>query len=227
MPRSFGVRQAVGPYSRMGPRTCEQVHMTSLEILERVGIEVHDEQARSILADGGAAVDGLRVRIPPHAVEQALSVTPSRITLCDREGHAAIRAWGYDTYFGGGSDCLYVLDHQTGNRRKAVLDDVRQAATLMNGLPGIDFVMSAFLPSDVDQQAYDRYQMEVMLNNTSKPIVFVTPDFEGCVTMVEMCEIVAGGAKPFRDRPFATCYINVTSGLVANEEATQKCVYLA
>jgi len=69
--------------------------------------------------------------------------------------------------------------------------------------------------------------MEVMLNNTSKPIVFVTPDFEGCVAAVEMCEIVAGGAEAFQGRPFATCYINVTSGLTANAEALQKCMYLA
>jgi trimethylamine--corrinoid protein Co-methyltransferase len=139
----------------------------------------------------------------------------------------AIRAWGYETAFGGGSDCLYVLDHRTGERRKAVLQDVREAVTVMDALPEIDFVMSAFLPSDVDQQVYDRYQMEVMLNQTTKPIVFVTPDFEGCVTMVEMCEVVAGGEEAFRRRPFATCYINVTSGLVANEEATRKCIYLA
>ena len=49
--------------------------------------------------------------------------------------------------FGGGSDCLNVLDHHSGERRKPVLDDVRQAkATIMDALPEIDFVMSAFLP---------------------------------------------------------------------------------
>ena len=58
--------------------------------------------------------------------------------------------------------------------------------------------MSAFLPEDVDQRVYDRYQMEVMLNNTTKPIVFVTPDFEGCVAAIEMCEVVAGSAEAFR-----------------------------
>jgi trimethylamine--corrinoid protein Co-methyltransferase len=79
----------------------------------------------------------------------------------------------------------------------------------------------------VDQRIYDRYQMEVMLNHTTKPIVFVSPDFEGCVAAVEMCEAVAGGAEAFQRHPFATCYINVTSGLVANEEALQKCIYLA
>ena len=61
------------------------------------------------------------------------------------------------------------------------------------------------------QRIYDRYQMEVMLNNTTKPIVFVTPDFEGCVTAVEMCEAVAGGAEAFQRKPFATCYINITA----------------
>jgi trimethylamine--corrinoid protein Co-methyltransferase len=97
----------------------------------------------------------------------------------------------------------------------------------MDALPEIDFVMSAFLPADVDPRIYDRYQMEAMLMNTTKPIVFVTPDFDGCVTAVEMCEMVAGGADAFQRKPFATCYINVTSGMIANAEALQKCMYLA
>jgi trimethylamine--corrinoid protein Co-methyltransferase len=42
-----------------------------------------------------------------------------------------------------------------------------------------------------------------------------------------MAEIVAGGAEAFQRRPFATCYINVTDGLRANQEALQKCMFLA
>ena len=38
---------------------------------------------------------------------------------------------------------------------------------------------------------------------------------------------MAGGAEAFQRTPFATCYINVTSGLIANAEALQKCIYLA
>jgi trimethylamine--corrinoid protein Co-methyltransferase len=66
-----------------------------------------------------------------------------------------------------------------------------------------------------------------MLNNTIKPIVYVTPDFKGCRAAVKMCEAVCGGVEAFRRKPFAACYINVTSGLVANEEALQKCMFLA
>ena len=214
-------------YARLGEQECEKIHMATLEILERTGVDVHEEKARSLLVKGGARADGIRVRIPEFMVARALAQVPQRLTLYDRNRRPAIRAWGYQTYYGGGSDCLNVLDHRTGLRRKPVLQDVVDAVTVMDALPEIDFVMSLFLPTDVDQQIYDRYQMEVMLNHTTKPIVFVSPDFEGCKAAVEMCEAVAGGEESFRRHPFATCYINVTSGLTANQEALQKCMYLA
>jgi trimethylamine--corrinoid protein Co-methyltransferase len=227
MIETHGLRMTSAHYARMGRQECEKIHMASLEILERVGIDVHDEKARELLVKGGAKADGIRVRIPEHVVEKALDLGPERMTLYDRHGHVAIRAWGYNTYFGGGSDCLNILDHRTDQRRRPVLKDVEEAAILMDALPEIAFVMSMFLPEDVDQRIYDRYQMAAMLNNTTKPIVFVSPDLEGCVAAVEMCEVVAGGAEALQRRPFAVCYINVTSGLVANAEALQKCMYLA
>jgi len=227
MIETHGTTMTSAHYARMGKEECEKIHLASLEILQRVGVDVHDEKARGYLVRGGARSDGLRVRIPEYMVTQALVTTPRRITLYNRHGKVAMRAGGYRAYFGGGSDCLNVLDHRTGKRRRPTLNDVREASTLLDALPEIDFVMSAFLPEEVDARIYDRYQMEVMLNNTTKPIVFVTPDFEGCVAAVEMCEIVAGGTEAFQQRPFATCYINVTSGLTANAEALQKCMYLA
>jgi len=224
---SQGQSMTSAHYARMGEEECEQIHAGTLEILERTGVDVHHQEAREILARGGAAVDGIRVRIPEYMVSRALSQAPRRVTLYDRNRKPAIRACGYNTYYGGGSDCLNILDHHTGERRVPLLEDVIAAAKVMDTLPEIDFVMSLFLPKDVDQSIYDRYQMEVMLNYTTKPIVFVSPDFEGCKAAVEMCEAVAGGGELFRRYPFATCYINVTSGLIANEEALQKCIYLA
>ncbi len=227
MIETHSLRQTSTLYSRLGPQECERIHYASLEVLERVGIEVHDERARALLVKGGGRTDGLRVTLPERLVTWALEIAPRRITLCNRDGKVAIRAWGYRSYFGGGSDCLNILDHRNGERRRPLLQDVIDAARVQDALPEVDFVMSMFLPSDVDQRIYDRYQMEAMLNHTTKPIVFVTPDFEGCVTAVEMCEVVAGGAEAFQRNPFAICYINVTSGLIANAEALQKCMYLA
>lgn len=227
MIRTHGMHQTSGHFSRLGPQECDAIHSGSLEILERIGIDVRDEKAREVLAKGGAKVDGIRVRIPEHVVAKALAVTPKRMILYDRNGKVTMRAEKYNSYFGGGSDCLNILDHRTGERRRPTLLDVKEAVILQDALPEIDFVMSAVLPADVDQNVYDRYQMEVMLNNTTKPIVFVSPDFEGTRAAIEMCEIVAGGEDAFQRKPFATSYINVTAGMLANEEATQRCMYLA
>ena len=221
------MNMASAHYARMSGAECRRIHLATLEVLERVGVDVHDERARDILTAGGATVDGIRVRLPEHMVEAALRTAPRRMTLYDRLGQVALRACDYNTYYGGGSDCLNILDHRTGERRLPTLADVVDAVKVMDALPELDVVMSLVLPTDVDQQIYDRYQMEVMLRHTTKPIVYVTPDFEGCVAAVEMCEAVAGGAEALRRKPFAACYINVTSGLVANEEALQKCIYLA
>ena len=214
-------------YARMGKTECHQIHLATLEVLERVGVDVHDSKAIEILAGGGARVDGIRVRIPEFMVKEALGKVPQRLTLYDRLGNVVIRACDYNTYYGGGSDCLNILDHRTGQRREPLLPDVVDATRVIDALPELDFAMSMVLPKDVDQRIYDRYQMEVMLNHTTKPIVYVTPDFEGCKAAVEMCEAVAGSPEAFARRPFAACYINVTSGLVANAEALQKCMYLA
>jgi trimethylamine--corrinoid protein Co-methyltransferase len=131
------------------------------------------------------------------------------------------------SYYGTGSDCLYIVDHRTGERRRAVLQDVVEGVRVCDALSHIDFVMSMFLPADLDPEISDSYQMSVMLNNTTKPIIFVTNEFAGCVDAVAMAEKVAGGADLLRERPFVACYVNVTTGLRHNESALKKLLFLA
>ena len=102
------------------------------------------------------------------------------MTLYERNGSPAILLDGYRSYYGPGSDCLNIVDHRTGQRRKAVLQDVVDAITVCDALTHIDFAMSMYMPSDVDGGIADRYQMEMMLKRTTKPIVFINYDFHGC-----------------------------------------------
>ncbi len=207
----------------------EELYLASLEILERTGARFYEEEAVELFKKAGALVsEGNRVRIPAGLVEWAMSIAPKRVRLCDRHGQPVMQLEDHKVFFGTGSDCLHVLDHRTGERRKAKLQDVVEGITLCDALPNIDYVMSMFLPWDAPlQDLYDRYQMEIMLNYTTKPIVFVTAEFEGCVDCVEMAEAVMGGPEALRQSPLVTCYINVTTALRHNKEAVQKLLYLA
>jgi len=222
--RSFGSVQ----YGRLSPEQCEKLHNASLTILERTGVRLYYQEAIDLLKKAGAFVsEGNRVRIPSGLVEKALSTAPKRVTLYDRHGQPAIYLEGHRCYYGPGSDCLNISDHRTGERRQPVVQDIVEGITVCDALPNVDFVMSMFLPSDVDAMVSDRYQMEAMLNHTTKPIVYVTNEFSGCVDAVEMAEAVVGGAEALRQKPLAACYINVTTGLRHNEEALQKLLFLS
>ncbi len=130
-------------------------------------------------------------------------------------------------FFGPGSDCLNIIDHRTGERRKPMLQDVIDGVRLCDALSNIDFVMSMVLPEDVDQTLADTYQMEVMLAHTTKPIILVSYEAQGLVNAVEMAQAVVGGAEALRQKPILTCYINVVSGAVHNADALQKLLYLS
>jgi trimethylamine--corrinoid protein Co-methyltransferase len=206
----------------------QEIHFASLEILERTGVILKLPEAADMLKKAGAHVsDGNRVRIPSHLAEWALRAAPKRVVLCNREGNRVMPLEGRKSFFGTGSDCLNILDHRTSERRKARLDDVIDVSKVCDSLENIDFVMSAFLPWDLPQEIMDRYQMQAMLSYSRKPIIFVTPDSEGCADCVKMAEVVAGGEEQLRRNPFIACYINLSADLQHNKESLQKLLFMA
>ncbi len=68
MIETHGTSMTSAHYARLGQQECEKIHAASVEILERIGVDVHDEKARDLLVKGGARSDGLRVRIPEFMV---------------------------------------------------------------------------------------------------------------------------------------------------------------
>ncbi len=216
------------PFPRLTKDQCRRIHEASLEILARVGVRLDLPEAVDLLEKAGARVDQENlVYLPSRLVEKALASAPKSVVLHDRQGNPAMVLEGYCCFYGPGSDCLNIIDHRTHERRRALLKDVQEGIVLCDALDNIDFVMSMLLPSDVDMTVADRYQMEAMLLHTTKPLIFVAYEYEGCPDCVEMAEIVAGGASALRDRPNIACYINVVSGLRHNEEGLKKLLYLA
>jgi len=215
-------------YDRLPPEACGRLHEAAISILERTGVRLHDAASVERLHGAGARVgDDGRVFVPGSLVDWALSVAPRSITLHDRGGEPAITLEGDNVWFGPGSDCLNVIDHRSGERRLATLADVRDGITLVDALPNMDFAMSMFLPSDVNPALADRHQVAVMLERTTKPLVVVTYDVDAMLDAIAMAEAAAGGPDALRARPHLALYINVTRGLVHNDDSLRKLLILA
>lgn len=214
--------------NRLPIEQAQRIHNASLEILDGIGVQLHLPEAVDLLCKAGARlIDSNQVCIPPRLVEWALATVPKEVSLFNRHGERAMVLKDGQCYYGPGSDCLNIIDHRSGERRKPVLNDVVEGVRLCDALPHIDFVMSMVLPVDVSQALADVYQMEAMLSNTLKPVVYVSYEASGLVTAVQMAEAVVGGEEALRQKPILTCYINVISGAVHNDVGLQKLLFLA
>ena len=215
-------------FRKLSDDQTQRLHHASLEILDRTGVCLYEPEALALLEQKGIkAEEGNRVRIPPGLVEWALSVAPKRAVICDRNGRRVMPLERNNVFYGPGSDCPNVIDVRTGERRRGVLQDIVDATRVCDALPNIDFLMSFCIASDLLQETADRHQMRAMFMNSTKPILFVTTEFDGCVDVIKMAEVVAGGAEALRRNPICALYINVTSALRHNQEALQKLLFMA
>jgi len=215
-------------YRRLSDDQLQALHAATLEIMSRTGIRFDHEEAVQLFRKAGASIsDGNRVRFPSWLVEWALRTAPKQIIVYDQLGRAAMRLAGRKVYYGNGSSLLYVIDHRTGDHRKAVLQDVVEALRVLDSLPYYNFVMSFALPSDVRGDLAHRYQMRAMLENTTKPVVYDSPEAASTEVAVAMAEAKAGGAEALREKPFVVSYINVANPLRHNRESIQRLLFFA
>jgi trimethylamine--corrinoid protein Co-methyltransferase len=183
---------------------CACVHAATLRVLAESGVEVLGHaSALEVFAALGADVQGTRVRLRPEHVEAALATAPRTWTLRARGSEDGERDRSDDleltqgrTYFGTGSDTLYVRDPRSGERRRVLLTDVETFAALCERLPNIDFVMSMGLPEDVPHELDDVAPVAAMLAGTRKPL-WVAPRDGAVISLIQEMAAACGAADSF------------------------------
>jgi len=205
----------------------EEIHRSSLRLLQRNGVIVHEPQALELLEAAGCSVESQRVFIPERVVQRAISTVPETIEIYDRRGRPSMSLEERKAHFGTGSDTPNVIDFQTGKRRPAVLEDVIRAARLADGLPNVDFVMSLGLAGDCPVERTDRYHFAAMMENSSKPIMFTAWSLEGLQDIYEMAAIAAAGTDKLQRRPFLIHYAMSIAPFIHPKDSLQKVLFCA
>ncbi len=172
---------------------CQTLHVATLEVLQRTGVDVRHEDALALLARAGAHVDGERVRMPAALVEDALATAPRTVRLGSRDTHSGLLLTNGSVFYGTGSDCIYVLGPGARDRRPGALADVEEMAALQERLANIDFVMSMVHPHELPADRAPVAQFAAMLRGTAKPLIMVPEDAAHLELFAEMAE--ACGAR--------------------------------
>jgi trimethylamine--corrinoid protein Co-methyltransferase len=216
---------AVPRFGMLTREQCETIHRASLEVLRRTGVRIYHDEALDLLRETDAVtIDGNLVRFQPGLVEWALAQAPSRIPLCKRGSDEVIAPLeGREVSFGTGSDCLTYLDPRTGERRPFTAADVIDCIHVTDAMPEMQFCMSMGV---IGKHPY-REQFALMLEHTTKPIVFVCDDRADCEAIVAMAAAAAGGIEQLQLNPSLLLYSEPSSPLRHSETAVGKVLYMA
>jgi trimethylamine--corrinoid protein Co-methyltransferase len=201
----------------------EEIHRSSLEILETVGVRVLDKEAVQLLKENGCRVkDENVVFVPNWLVENSIRSAPSRITIYSRKGEEAMHLEGNKVHFGLGTDLIKTRDLKTGELRPSRVEDVINAARTSDYLEEIDFIASFALPQEVPTNMMYVACFKALVENSIKPIFFTAAGEEDLSVIVEMAAAVAGGEEKLKEKPFLIQYSEPTSPLSHSYGAIRK-----
>ncbi|THB72452.1 MAG: hypothetical protein D3926_25565 [Desulfobacteraceae bacterium] len=201
---------------------CGKIHQASLEILQKTGIVVTSEKAKAIFADHGATVDKStnRVYLPPGLIEKGLSTIPSTIRIPGRTRDRDYTMGGDSLGFVNFGSTVYLNDLHTGERRKALLDDVMQVTRVMDTLDSLEILISMLNATDRSPVTETMHTLAAMMANSTKPVEAIPPTADLIPKMALMGE-AAVGKDAFRKNPFFFTGVCVVSPLQLVDDCSE------
>ena len=181
----------------------DQIINEALDVLEKTGVLVENEEALQLLQDAGCRVQGQTVHFKAAIVQKTLDSAPGKIHVYDRKGELALRLEGNQIHFDPGSAALMILDPDSGEEREPVTRDLLRFSRLTDALPYLAAQSTGLISTDVPKMMQDRYRLYVALMNGTKPVITGTFAVESFRIMKEMLVCVRGSEEKLKEKPLA------------------------
>ncbi len=200
-----------------------EVHLATLEILERVGVKVSEQKALRLLEEAGAFVDVKEkiAKIPRYLVEEAIKKAPSGFTLFGRNPKYKLRLQDKRVYFSMGGQSVNVLDLETGKQRASTLKDCENFYRLADALENVHHTTIVVRPRDIPDSVAHVHELFAGLRNTTKTLDGETYGQAVALDSIRMASVVAGGEEELKKRPLLLGFHNPVSPLEHSEKLTE------
>ena len=190
-----------------------QIHDSSIRILENIGVEIsHDEILRR-LRESGAQIYEKRAKIPERLVMESLEKSGKSFTIFGRDRNKKARfGYGERNYNSIAGEAHWVDDNCL-NRRPASLDDVAIASRIGDALENINIVGAMSDPKELPIACRCVEVAAQQLRNTTKPITFWFYDRRSAKYIMELFSAVAGSEREAAEKPYAYPFLEPISPL--------------
>lgn len=201
------------------------IYRATLACLQRTGVEVRNQEARQLLHDAGAKIEGHRVRIPSQIIETALADVPKAFTICGQNQKWDMSIDSEHVRFGPGPTCTYFMDPHTGEKRKTQNSDPALTARVCDALDNIDYVMSLGLIDNVTSSLASVYEFAQMITHTGKPILGWAFKKDHLEDIYKIATTVSGSEEVFQQRPNFGFFSTWQAPLTHTDEDLNNCLW--
>jgi trimethylamine--corrinoid protein Co-methyltransferase len=205
------------------PEELEDIHLSTLQVLEHTGVLVDDEQAMDYFETAGCLVDRDTkiVKIPPHIVEEAIISAPASILLAGRDPKNDVVLESDRVGFCTFGEGILIVDPVSGELRAPLKKDVGDAARLADALDDIDTFEIAIGAKDAPGETASIHNVDAALSNTTKCIGAGTLSTAETEAVIDMAAAVSGGRERLRERPIVYLGVCPVSPLQLTREVCE------
>ena len=184
----------------------EKIDRASLEILERVGVQVPHADMLEKFAEAGAKVDfqAQRVKIPPEIVRRLVEGSGKKFAIYGRDESKAARFGEGRRNYNSIAGEAYWVEEAGGGRRFASLADVAAASRFADALGSINIAGAMSDPHELPAEYRCVEVFATQVRNTNKPVQFWFHDRRSAAFINEMLIAIRGDEKAAAEKPL--CY---------------------
>lgn len=206
----------------------QEIYLAATHVLQETGALIHSPQARDILNQAGAQVEGCRVHLPATLIEAARLAAPSSFTLYSHTDDSKdLEICPGQAHFGPSITATRFLDPHTGERRPYFRRDAALVARVCDALPNIDYVAAQGTISDVHPDLAEVYEFAALVSHSAKPVMAWSNTLQGCRDVHSIAIQVAGSQELLAKRPFYFFLGCSISPLTIPGEVADQLIYCA
>ena len=201
-----------GSYKPLSQNDLERIHEAVLTVLETIGFANAIPSCIEALTRVGAPLgeDG-RIRFPRGLVLDTIKKAARNFTLHGQDPRNDMIVQGTRVHYGTAGAAVHLVDVEKREYRESLLQDIYDAARIVDGLDNIHFFQRPMVPRDIpDPLEMDLNTLYACVMGTSKHVGTSFTVRENVAPALEMLYAIAGGEENFRARPFVSnsnCFV--------------------
>ena len=201
-----------GRYAPLGATQIRAVHEAGLTVLEDIGLANALPSCVEMVCDAGGHVNEHgRLCFPRALIEKTLQTAARDITLHGQDPECDLDLTDARMHFGTAGAAVHTVDVDAREYRESTLDDLYDAARIVDTLEHIHFfqrpIVARDMTSDLDLDVNTLY---ACLSGTKKQVGTSFVNGETIRACVPMVHEIAGGEAAWRARPFVSiscCFV--------------------